>query len=127
MPAVATDSAILQKAFFLFFICFGIGMLIFQLLFEAVAIVYHIRMQNRLRRLCYRGGRFVELPPMSEEEFAHLPGLEPSPCFHLFLSRVATWPRCLQAHQAALSRTLSEYARLPRRRGPRKRFGHQGG
>eukprot|EP00966_Prymnesium_polylepis_P170987 3952408-Prymnesium_polylepis.2 len=47
-------------------------------------------MQNQLRRLRYCGGRFVELPPVMEEEFAHLPGLEPSPCFHLFLSHA--WP-----------------------------------
>jgi hypothetical protein len=27
---------------------------------------------------------------MADNEFAHLPGLEPSPCFHLFLSHA--WP-----------------------------------
>ena len=47
-------------------------------------------MQNQLRRLRYHGGRFVELPPVTEEEFAHLPGLEASPCYHLFLSHA--WP-----------------------------------
>mmetsp|Transcript_20685 Transcript_20685/g.61519 ORF Transcript_20685/g.61519 Transcript_20685/m.61519 type:complete len:631 (+) Transcript_20685:2-1894(+) len=78
------------KGFFLFFIFFALSMLVFQLVFEAVAIAYHIRMQNQLRRLRYRGGRFVELPPVAQEEFAHLPGLEASPCFHLFLSHA--WP-----------------------------------
>ena len=57
---------------------------------EAFAIAYHIHMQNKLRRLRYRGGGFVELPPVSEKEFAHLAGLEPSPCYHLFLSHA--WP-----------------------------------
>jgi len=33
---------------------------------------------------------FVELAPVVEKEFAHLPGLEPSRCFHLFLSHA--WP-----------------------------------
>eukprot|EP00966_Prymnesium_polylepis_P096594 2237927-Prymnesium_polylepis.1 len=47
-------------------------------------------MQNKLRRLRYRGGRFVELPPVTEAEFAHLPGLEASRSFHLFLSHA--WP-----------------------------------
>eukprot|EP00966_Prymnesium_polylepis_P058951 1366202-Prymnesium_polylepis.1 len=66
------------KGFFLFFIFFALSMLVFQLVFEAVAIAYHIRVQNKLRRLRYRGGRFVELPPVAQEEFAHLPGLEAS-------------------------------------------------
>eukprot|EP00966_Prymnesium_polylepis_P211862 4907058-Prymnesium_polylepis.1 len=81
------DSA---KGFFLFFIFFGVSMLGFQLVFEAIAIAYHIRMQNKLRRLRYRGGRFVELSPVMDEEFAHQPNLQPSPCFHLFLSHA--WP-----------------------------------
>jgi len=82
------DSA---KGFFLFFIFFGVSMLGFQLAFEAIAIAYHIRMQKQLRRLRYRGGGFVELPPVSDDEFAHLPGLErSSPCYHLFLSHA--WP-----------------------------------
>jgi hypothetical protein len=76
--------------FFLFFIFFGISMLIFQLAFEAIAIAYHIRQQDKLRRLRYRGGKLVELPPLSKEEFAHLPGLESSQCYHLFLSRELT-------------------------------------
>jgi len=46
--------------------------------------------QSKLRRLRYRAGSFVELSPVTEEEFAHLPGLEPSPCYHLFLSHA--WP-----------------------------------
>jgi len=78
------------KGFFLFFIFFAFSMLVFQLVFEAIAFAYHMRMQNQLRRLRYRGGGFVELSPLSEEELAHLPGLEPSPCFHLFLSHA--WP-----------------------------------
>jgi hypothetical protein len=76
-----------SKGFFLFFIFFGFSMLVFHLVFEAIAIVYHIRMQKKLRRLRYHRGRLVELPSVAEEEFAHLPGLQPSPCFHLFLSR----------------------------------------
>eukprot|EP00966_Prymnesium_polylepis_P298632 6901136-Prymnesium_polylepis.2 len=48
------------------------------------------RMQNKLRRLRYQGGRFVELPPVDEKDFAHLPGLEASLCYHLFLSHA--WP-----------------------------------
>jgi hypothetical protein len=47
-------------------------------------------MQNKLRRLRYQGGRFVELPPVDEKDFAHLPGLEASLCYHLFLSHA--WP-----------------------------------
>jgi hypothetical protein len=43
--------------FFLFFIFFGLSMLLFQLVFEAIAIAYHIRTQSQLRRLRY----FVEL------------------------------------------------------------------
>ena len=78
------------KGIFLFFIFFGLSTLVFHLVFEAAAISYHIRSQSKLRRLRYRGGRFVELPPVTEKEFAHLPGLEPSPCFHLFLSYA--WP-----------------------------------
>eukprot|EP00966_Prymnesium_polylepis_P175219 4054713-Prymnesium_polylepis.2 len=65
-------------------------MLVLQLVFEAVAIAYHIRMQKKLRRLRYRGGGFVELSSVTTQEFKHLPGLEPSPCFHLFLSHA--WP-----------------------------------
>ena len=76
--------------FFLFFIFFAFAMLVFQLAFEAAAIAYHIRMQSKLRRLRYRAGGFVELPPVTEKEFAHLPGLDPSPCYHLFLSHA--WP-----------------------------------
>ena len=80
------DSA---EGFFLFFIFFGFSMLIFQLVFEAVAIAYHIRRQNKLRRLCHHGGRFVELPPVTKSTFSHLPGLVSSKYFHLFLSRAA--------------------------------------
>jgi len=47
-------------------------------------------MQSKLRRLRYRGGWFVELSPLSKADFIHLPGLEPSSCFHLFLSHA--WP-----------------------------------
>eukprot|EP00966_Prymnesium_polylepis_P141159 3259600-Prymnesium_polylepis.1 len=65
-------------------------MLASQLVFEAVAVAYHVRMQSKLRRLRYRGGRFVEPALVTKREFAHLPGIEPSPCFHLFLSHA--WP-----------------------------------
>jgi hypothetical protein len=61
-------------------------MLAFQLVFEAAALAYQIRQWNKLRRLRYRGGGFVELPPVAEKELTHLPDLQPSPCFHLFLS-----------------------------------------
>jgi len=78
------------KGFFLFFIFFGFSMLLFQLIIEAFAIAYQIRMQNKLRRLRHRGGRFVELPLLTKEAFQHLPGLVSSPYFHLFLSHA--WP-----------------------------------
>ena len=78
------------KGFFLFFIFFGFSMLLFQLIIEAFAIAYQIRMQNKLRRLRHRGGRFVELPLLTKEAFQHLPGLVLSPYFHLFLSRECT-------------------------------------
>eukprot|EP00966_Prymnesium_polylepis_P017121 394794-Prymnesium_polylepis.1 len=35
-----------SKGFFLFFIVFALSMLAFQLVFEALAITHHIRMQN---------------------------------------------------------------------------------
>eukprot|EP00966_Prymnesium_polylepis_P123022 2844462-Prymnesium_polylepis.1 len=41
---------------FVFFIFFAFAMCIFQLVFEAAAVSYHIRMQSKLRRLRYRGG-----------------------------------------------------------------------
>jgi len=81
------DSA---KGFFLFFLFFSLSMLAFQVIFEAAAVAYQIRQWKKLRRLRYRGGGFVELLPVAEKEFAHLPGLQPSPCFHLFLSHA--WP-----------------------------------
>ena len=81
------DSA---RGFFLFFIFFALSMLVFQLIFEVVAVVYHIRRQNKLRRLRHRGGRFVELPLLTKETFSHLPGLASSQYFHLFLSREST-------------------------------------
>jgi len=75
---------------FLFFLFFGLATLLLQLIFEAAALVYGAQQQRKLRRLRYRGGGFIELLPVAAEEFAHLPGLEPSPCFHLFLSHA--WP-----------------------------------
>jgi len=81
------DSA---KGFFLFFIFFGLAMLGFQLVFEFMALLYHTRRQSKLRRLRYRGGYFVELPPLSDQDFVHLPGLTQSMCYHLFLSHA--WP-----------------------------------
>jgi hypothetical protein len=74
----------------LFFIFFGLSLLAAQLVFEAGYIAYHIHMQKKLRQLRYRGGGFVELPPVTKHELAHLPGLESSSCFHLFLSHA--WP-----------------------------------
>ena len=65
-------------------------MILCQLVFEAYTIGYYVAKRNQLRRLRYNGGFFVELPPVTEEEFKHLPGLQPSPCFHLFLSHA--WP-----------------------------------
>jgi len=78
------------KGCFLFFIFFGLFMLFFQLIVEASAIAYQIRMQNMLRRLRHRGGRFVELPSLTQEDFSHLPGFVSSQYFHLFLSHA--WP-----------------------------------
>lgn len=65
------------------------------LVFCGVLVVAVMRHQNhlrrKLRRLCFvRDNRFVELPPLGEAEFEHLPGIEESPCFHLFLSHA--WP-----------------------------------
>ena len=65
-------------------------MLLLQLIFEVMLFVYSARQQKKLRRLRHRGGDFVEMQPVTESEFAHLPGLEPSSCFHLFLSHA--WP-----------------------------------
>ena len=62
-------------------------MLLLQFILEAVALVYFFREQKKLRRLRYQGGEFVHLPALTEKDFAHLPGLEPSSCYHLFLSR----------------------------------------
>jgi hypothetical protein len=80
------------EGLFLFFIFFAFAMLVFQLLFEAITVTYHIRMQKKLRPLRYAGGGgFVELPPATRSDFAHfMPGLGQSPCFHLFLSHA--WP-----------------------------------
>jgi hypothetical protein len=82
---------ILCAGAFLFFICFGLSMILLQLAFEVVAFIYGARQQRKLRQLRHRGGGFVELPPLADSEFAHFPGLEPSPCYHLFLSHA--WPR----------------------------------
>jgi hypothetical protein len=79
-----------RTGFFLFFIFFSFSMLAFQLVFEAAALAYQIHQWSKLRRLRYRGGGFVELAPVAEKEFSHLPDLQPSPCFHLFLSHA--WP-----------------------------------
>jgi hypothetical protein len=79
-----------SKGVFLFFLFFGLSVLLLQLIFEVAALIYSARQQRRLRRLRHRGGGFVELPPLTKNDFAHLPGLEPSPCFHLFLSHA--WP-----------------------------------
>jgi hypothetical protein len=74
--------------FFVFFIFIGLSVLLLQLIMNAMAFAHKIQDEKTVRRLRYvRGGEFVELPPLTKEDFAHLPGLEPSPCFHLFLSR----------------------------------------
>ena len=62
-------------------------MLLLQLVFEAAFLMHRARLQNQLRRLRHVRGDFVELDSVSPKEFSHLPGLQPSPCFHLFLSR----------------------------------------
>ena len=62
-------------------------MLLLHLIIEIVALVHATRQQQHLRRLRHRGGDFVELQPVTEKDFAHLPGLQPSSCYHLFLSR----------------------------------------
>ena len=70
------------------FVFLGLGMVLIQLIVEGATIAYWVRHHKTLRRLCYLGtGEFVELPRLNEKDFAHLPGLEPSPCYHLFLSR----------------------------------------
>eukprot|EP00966_Prymnesium_polylepis_P045835 1060881-Prymnesium_polylepis.1 len=73
-------------------------MVLLQLLFESVALLQGIRQQRKLHRLRYCGGNFVELPRMTEKEFTHLPGLEQTRCYHLFLSRASgagTSTQCL--------------------------------
>ena len=67
-------------------------MILCQLVFEAYTIGYYVAKRNQLRRLRYNGGFFVELPPVTEKEFKHLSDLQPSPCFHLFLSREGSIP-----------------------------------
>ena len=79
-----------SKGVFLFFLFFGLAVLLLQLIFEVAALLYGARRQRKLCRLRFRGGGFVVLPPMAEKEFGELPGLEPSRGFHLFLSHA--WP-----------------------------------
>eukprot|EP00966_Prymnesium_polylepis_P143856 3320787-Prymnesium_polylepis.1 len=64
--------------------------LYYWLVVEIVLLAYIAKQQKLVRRLRYVKGDFVELPPVIEAEFAHLPSLQPSPCFHLFLSHA--WP-----------------------------------
>ena len=78
------------EGFFLFLLFFGLSVLVFQVAIEVVATAWNVHMRKELRRLRYRGGGFVELLPVTQEEFAHLPGLEPSRSYHLFLSHA--WP-----------------------------------
>jgi len=75
---------------FLFFIFFGLSVLGLTLFLEVALLVHVSRRQEKLCRLRYRGGHFVKLSPVIGKEFVHLPGLEISPCFHLFLSHA--WP-----------------------------------
>jgi len=76
---------------FLFFIFFGLSMIVVQVAFDTLALLDTYRQQKQLRRLRYvKGDAFVEIRPINEGEFLHLPGLEPSKCFHLFLSHA--WP-----------------------------------
>eukprot|EP00966_Prymnesium_polylepis_P156485 3615528-Prymnesium_polylepis.1 len=72
---------------FIFFIFFGLSVLLRTLIFEVAVLVHVSRRKGKLSRLRYRGGNFVKMPPVSDEEFKHLPGLQPSTFFHLFLSR----------------------------------------
>jgi len=67
-------------------------MIMLQFAAEVAVLSYNLRQNNQLRRLRYigGGGEFVELSRVTEKEFVHLPGLEPSACFHLFLSHA--WP-----------------------------------
>eukprot|EP00966_Prymnesium_polylepis_P331694 7387267-Prymnesium_polylepis.2 len=59
-------------------------------------------MQNKLRRLRFRGGRFGELSPLAQEDFAHLPGLEPSPAA-VRSARVCTSSSTSKTSPAALA------------------------
>ena len=88
--AITTHCSARGTGIFLLFIFLGLLVLLLQLVFEIMMLIYSARQQNKLRCLRYRGGGFVELPPLTDKDFAHLPGLEASPCFHLFLSHA--WP-----------------------------------
>ena len=73
---------------FLFFIILGIALVFLGLVVQVATAIYCMSQNKKLRRLRYRrGDEFVELALLSDKDFAHLPGLEPSACFHLFLSR----------------------------------------
>ena len=76
----------------MFFVFFGLTMILCQIIFEVYTIAHYVRRRNQLRRIRHSGGFFVELPPVNEKEFSHLPDLQPSPCFHLFLSRECSSP-----------------------------------
>jgi len=75
---------------FLFFLFFGLTMILAHLSFEVIALVNTIRKRKKLPQLRHRNGVFVELPAVTEKHFSHLPGLETSVCYHLFLSHA--WP-----------------------------------
>ena len=86
-PSPAQSLRKLVAGVFLFFLFFALGLLLFQLVLDAGSLLLWFRKRQSLYRLRFKNGEFVELPPVSEKDFAHLPGLEASASFHLFLSR----------------------------------------
>ena len=56
--------------------------------FAITDVVDHVSQEAGQRRVRFSGdGKLVELQPPAKKDFAHLPGLEKSLCYHLFLSR----------------------------------------
>ena len=56
--------------------------------FAITDLVDHVNQEAGQRRLrCSKDGKLVELKPPATRDFSHLPGLEQSLCYHLFLSR----------------------------------------
>jgi len=76
---------------FLFLLFSGLSIMLIQLIFEIVSFMLSVRQEMLARRVRFLGsGQMVELAPRTKADFAHLPGLEPSECYHLFLSHA--WP-----------------------------------